>query len=557
MLAGILLVASVATLPAQSSVVPANHPVYNWLLMQRVNGFIPEYQDEVRPMSRATVVGMLHKLEADSMKLGGAHRALLRDFLNEFDMKRLVANRLFTEEFFHNLPGSILENIPRRTDPVVYAGITTDSVFSGAFYVNYGLGEMSLKQGTSSSGYLATKGFKIFANASFGLGFHVEADNVAIMSNRFLLARDEKWGSEYLYRMNPARDASTSSEAFVSFRAPYVEMHLGRGSSAMGPAITDPLILRPDAPNIASFRIQVGKPTLNYVYTLGHLDSDPFNTAVLNVDGDSIIVRRQYDRWVAIQRLTWQPIAKLTLAVHEMTIFSARGLDLDYLNPVNPQFFSQPAKGDLDNSFAGFDIIARPISGTEVFSSLLIDDLVKTTSLLTFNSDTTKIIATLGLRQRIRSNMQFGASYTRSDAFTYTHKFYLNAWENDGRPLGQSIGPNAKEYAARVTTWLPLRTKIMTGARFIQRGFNPVDANGKETENVGGNLLEGDLGTNLDWKGLFYHADVQDIHLLELEAETEVIRGLHVSVKVQDTRVTRGLQLPTNRFVDFRLRYGF
>ena len=500
---------------------------------------------------------MLRKLAADSMSIAPAHRALLRDFLNEFDMRRLVANRMFTKKFARNLPGSLLESISARTDPVLYAGITSDSVFGGAVYFNYGLGEMVLKQGTTSSGYLATKGFKAFVNASFGLGFHVEADNVSITSNRFLLAHDEKWGSEFVYRDHGTRNASTSSEAYISFRAPFVEMHLGTGSSAVGPAVTDPLILRPDAPNIASFRLQVGKPVLNLLYTLGHLDSDPFDVKVLSISGDSIVVRRQYERWVAMQRLTWQPIPKFTLALHEMTVFSARWLDLDYLNPTNPQFFSQAGKGDLDNSFAGADVVVRPVAGTELFGSLLIDDLVKLTSLLTFSSDTTKVIATVGVHQRLLSNVHFGASYTRSDPFTYTHKYFLNTWENVGRPLGQSIGPNAKEYAARVISWLPMRTKIMTGIRFIQRGLNPVDANGKEIENVGGNLLEGDVGVNFSWKGLFYHADVQDVHLLELEAETEVIRGLHVSIKVQDTHVTRGLQLPTNQFVDFRLRYGF
>ena len=77
---------------------PALHPVYDWLEMQRVNGLAPTYQHEVRPQSRATILVLLHALERDSLRLGRVHRNLLRDFLNEFDMDRLIANRMFTRE---------------------------------------------------------------------------------------------------------------------------------------------------------------------------------------------------------------------------------------------------------------------------------------------------------------------------------------------------------------------------------------------------------------------------------------------------------------------------
>lgn len=536
---------------AQSSLVPALHPVYDWLEMQRVNGFAPTYQHEVRPQSRATIAALLQALEQDSLKLSRAHRLLLRDFLNEFDMQRLIANRMFTRNFFRNLPRSIATAAKKRTDPVLYAAQSRDSLFSGAMYFEFGLGDLRVTEGgQTKSGYLSAKGFKAFANTSFGFGFHVEAENAAISKNRELLALDEKLGTAYGYR-TAQRDASSSFETFVSYRRPWLEMHLGRGSLAMGPALTDPLIIRPEAPNIGFFRFQIGNAKINLVSLQGSLDADPeFMQQVYN--GDTITVKTAPQRWVSLQRLTWQPAKQFTLALHEMSIYSARGLDFDYLNPVNPQFFSQWDKGDRDNSFAGIDVVARPVRGTELFGSLLIDDIKELTQL--FKLDTSKVILSGGVRQRLLQNVQLGASYTRSDAYMYSHFQRLNTWEQSGRPLGHSIGPNATEMAVRLTSWLPLRTRLMVGTRYIKQGLNPVDIEGNETKDVGGNLFEGKAN---NYPGLFNGADVYDTRRLELEMQTEFIRSLNISLKLQDSKVTGGLQLRSNRTLDFRLRYGF
>ncbi|MEP6833762.1 MAG: capsule assembly Wzi family protein [Gemmatimonas sp.] len=539
-----------APLRAQSSLVPALHPVYDWLEMQRVNGMVPAYQHEVRPQSRATVLELLHGLEHDSLKLSRINRNLLREFLNEFDMNRLIANRMLTRDFVKKLPRSFPTALRDRKDPVLYAGQSRDSTFSGAFYAEKAIGALSLNQnGETKTGQLAIKGVKAFANTNFGLGFHIEAEHADIASNRELLARDEKLGSAYGYRAFEAKE-SASFEAFVSYRRPYLEMHLGRGALAMGAALTDPVVIRPDAPNIGFFRMQVGTPTFNLVLLQGSLYAEPhFEEQVY--DGDTIDVKVAPQRWAAIQRLTWKPVNQLTIALHEMTIYSGRGLDFDYINPVSPQFFSQGDGGDRDNTFVGLDVITRPVRGTELFGSLLVDDLNSIPGFLKFD---TKAIASVGARQRVLQNVQLGASYTRSDPYMYTHFQRLDTWEQSGHALGQSIGPNATELALRVNSWLPLRTRIMLGARQIKQGLNPVDSSGRQTANVGGDLFK---GVPSSYPGLFAGADVHYTRRVELEFETEFIRSLKIAFKLRDDKVTGGMQLPSNRFIDFRLRYGF
>ena len=551
--AAFLLGALLATAPlaAQSSLVPANHPIYSWLEMQRVNGRIPDYQGEVRPQSRATVVALLYILERDSLSLSRTHRSLLREFLNEFDMRRLVGNRLLTGTFIRGLPTSVVQGATSRRDPVVYAGISRDSVASGALYLSIGLGSLRLTQnGLTANGYLTTKGFKTFVNTTFGVGIHAEGVNSYINDARELLGRDDKLSGTYQYRAEGS-DASSVYEAFVSYRRPYFEAHFGHGSLAMGPAVTDPIIIRPTAPNVSFLRLQLGTPKLNFVSLQGALEADPYQTTTI-YNGDTVPTRAAPQRWFAMQRLTWQPAKQVTFALHELVVYSARGPDVDYVNPINLQFLSQRDKGDRDNLFIGADVVVRPVNGTEVFATTLLDDIKRLAQLAKL--DTSKLILTVGGRQRITQNVQLAASYTRSDAFTYTHWLPLNTWEQGGKALGQSIGPNATEFAARVTTWLPLRTRLILGTRAVKKGLNPVDSKGRPVANVGGHLLAG-LPNN--YPGLFNGADVYNTRHLELELETELIRALNISLKIQDAKVTGGLQLTSNRFIDFRLRYGF
>jgi hypothetical protein len=88
----------------------------------------------------------------------------------------------------------------------------------------------------------------------------------------------------------------------------------------------------------------------------------------------------------------------------------------------------------------------------------------------------------------------------------------------------------------------------MLGGRFIRKGLNPPGLN------VGGDLLAG-LGTLA--VPLYEGADVHDRRVLEAVLETEPYRGLRFSLSVADTDVLKGSRIPSERFVDFRLSYGF
>jgi hypothetical protein len=531
----------------QSSMVPAPHPVYDWLYEQRLAGRLPAYAYEMRPMTRGTIAAHLARLASRPAELSSGEQRLLRDFRNEFDMDRLAGNRAFTRDFVTDLPSSFVTAIRERRDPALYAGYSRDSTLSGALWVAVGAGSASYREGAQAPGaYTTSRAMRAFVNTRWGLGWHLEMDDLWTGGDRELVVRHPRYGGELV-------KASSSSayqyESFLSFKARWVEASLGRGAQALGPGITDPLVMREGAPFLGTFRLVLGTPRLNLTYLHSRLYADPVTDTSLAYQGRNIIRRTAPERHLVQQRVNWQPSDRLTLTAWQSMVYANRGIDLDYLNPALPLVFAQNiGKGDTDNLMLGADAVLRPWRGTELFGSFLVDDTRDSWGPF-------EKAASFGVQQRLLPGVRVGVGYTMIDPWIYTHYMRLNAYEDRGEFLGPQFGPNTEELSARVTAWLPLRTRVMAGVRHQKRGLDPVNAVGVPTACVGGTLRCGNASGTVQQR--FLGADINVVRRRELEAYSEIIRGLPFTFSLRDDRVVQGAQLVSNRYMDLRFRFGY
>jgi hypothetical protein len=257
-------------------------------------------------------------------------------------------------------------------------------------------------------------------------------------------------------------------------------------------------------------------------------------------------------RWVALTRITWKPMPELALTLHQMTLYSRRGVDFEYLNPLLPSLYGGLDKGSTDNGFVGFDVIGRPVRGTELTYSVLIDD-AQGFNFKPFGNGWAKIALIAGAEQRLPLDVRLGLSYTRVDAYVYTSHFPTDAWGISGVPMGPDIGPNADAFAVRLTRWFPWRTRVMVGTRHIRKGLDPLDAQGNVARVVGG-----DLGDVLDTYGPFLAgSDLQTYRMDEVEIESEPVRGLRMSALMKSIVVIGGTRTPGTHTWFLRWSYGF
>lgn len=551
--AGLLLA---APLPAQSSIVPATHAVYDWLHQQRVFGRLPEYESEVRPTSRGVILGYLRTVERDSAQLSATDRGLLEDFLNEFDFERLRQNGLFRRSLLDSFPSGVWRAARARRDPYLLAGTIGDTSITGALWLQKGWGEgWQSGAGSSDYGFIWARGVRAFVNSSSGLGFHVEAD-LATANSKFVLRADPRLGANEGF-LADSTYPPVASESWVSYRRKNFDVALGTGAEVIGPAITDPLTIRLGAPSLNALRLTIGPPRFHLMVLHGQLvGPTEVDTTWFEGKLDSALV--PVPRWVAMSRLTWSPNSRLTLAAHQMTVYSQRGFDFQFLNPILPSLFGGTDRGtgqqSPDNGFFGLDVVGRPFTGTEAFLSVLIDDAAGY-NLRAPGSDYQKGSASVGVEQRLPYDVVLGLGWLHVDAFAYTSWIPTDAWSIRGVPIGPDVGPNADELALRLTRWFPWRTRVMLGTRRIRKGLNPVDSLGNVTSNVGGDLNDPtDLRTRYPF---LQDADVQTFRRDEVDIETEPIRGFHISAHLTSIVGVSGTRIPALHTWLVRWRFGF
>jgi len=104
-----------------------------------------------------------------------------------------------------------------------------------------------------------------------------------------------------------------------------------------------------------------------------------FTSTQSMVEGVDIVTNKAVSsKFIATHRVTIDPTDWLSLSTSEMIIYSGRGLDFTYLNPV--AFLTSAGLGSLersnmDNSIIGFDIAIRPFKNSMMYSTIVIDDI--------------------------------------------------------------------------------------------------------------------------------------------------------------------------------------
>ena len=154
----------------------------------------------------------------------------------------------------------------------------------------------------------------------------------------------------------------------------------------------------------------------------------------------------------------------LSFSIGEQIIYTGeeRGLELVYLNPFVPYFFTSIEGTELengydnDNSMIFIDFRFNYHNKRSIFSEILIDD---------FQLDKTNKDHALGLKFGIDGSekilgypIHWVAEYTNVNQWTYLHPGQNTSWENKGRPIGFKYGPDSKLFELLVHIKIKVNT---------------------------------------------------------------------------------------------------
>ena len=263
--------------------------------------------------------------------------------------------------------------------------------------------------------------------------------------------------------------------ASLHFSLPFLEVELGKGEAAWGPAPEDNLGLSRNAPSFDMLRLRARYGAFKLVSIAGSLRPCPArgdsplcsgtvdSQASYTVNG--LPRRLERSKYLAAHRLEVELARWIDLGFQEVVVYGDRGPEIAYLNPVMFYWAAQSYLGDKDNVMMGVDVDIHPGNGIRLYLAYVVDDLKK---LRIFSNDYANKFSLqtgllwvdpFGLR-----DSEMRAEYVRIEPWIYTHKFPVNTFRHFDAPLGHALGPNSDRWklsaARRFTRDLSLDLEV-------------------------------------------------------------------------------------------------
>lgn len=506
------------TVFAQPEIVPAEHSVYSFLHSQRIAGNLPLYRNESLPLGRIEIQEHLNALHGIEPALSSSGRYWLNEYRREF---------FEPEHLREQLIGPDGLSLPRGINTEKFLFYHQDEnwrvAVRGYGSVHYRVAEDSLSlrglalvpEGTVEGNYKNLIGFysSTFDGNQFGGDTRVLKRDPALRTLYYIDRLDNPAGSF---------DRSTASARIahgpLSAEIAHERLHVG-------PSFGESLLISNNADYFSFVKLGLRTSVVQYEFLHGALGDRTANP--LGQDG---FILTGPERYLAMHRVTLQPIPEAQFSFSEAVVYGLRGPELAYLNPFFPIKPAEHALWDRDNSLFMLDAVARPVSGLEVFGSYLVDDLKFDE--VGMNSYHYKWAAQGGIAASLDSIVPGTTAhleYTRIEPFTYTHRFELdgsfyNSYVHNGYGLGHPIGPNADQLEGRLTIRLPFRSHADLRARYVRRGENFVDENG-ELVNVGGDITNGTQPPFSEFSKVFLSGDLYKGAGVSATIIVEPVRG--------------------------------
>ncbi|GAB5537517.1 MAG: hypothetical protein Rubg2KO_37660 [Rubricoccaceae bacterium] len=518
----VLLPISVA---GQPEIVPAEHAVYDWLADQRVAGSLPEYSHETLPVDRATVRRHLDSLASRRATLSSSGRYWLAEYQREFfePLDRV-------HSYVGDGEASWRDPNAERTWGTFRDEDWRVSVWGeGALVGRHADGVRTDSRVRTATGLARSARLTFEASWRNRIGLYTSTIAGAIINgDTEVLDADPVFRNIYYVTRDPdniagSYDRTTASLRIVEgpFSAEIANQHLRYGAS-----VETPLLLGDNADHLPFIRL--GLATRSVTLQSVHAALSSPSRFVLDTPDPGDRFLDGPERYLAIHRLEVQPTSWWTAAYTGMAVYGRRGPEIAYLNPIYPLKPAEHALYDRDNTLFAVETTVRPIRGVEGSATWLVDDLA--TATLGDSSYGNKWAVQAGLKATLpRTGATLFGEYVRIEPYTYTHRFsengdYFNSYTHNGFGLGHPLGPNADQWLAGASVWLPFRARARFSGRYVRKGENPVDPVTGEVTTVGGDVRLGEAPA--DGRKQFLSGDLFQGPGVRAAIEVEPARGV-------------------------------
>ena len=467
---------------SQQENVPIDHQVYTFLKEMKVKNLPVNIHDDSPNMSRAEVRKNLECIDSLSKGLSVTEKKLLKKFQNEFYDNLADSNS--TYQLFGDQAGFSKNGSDFLSDKMRYVyAYRNDNV---NYYLNvlgramYG---QSFKPDITNS-ELYDIGFRFRGTLFEKLGYSLTVQKGGISGSKdFATILDPrlKYNFHYVENIENIRNYDFTEGYLRYYTEPIKDMSLafqiGREKIKFGYGYESKLVLSGDHPLLDFFRID-----FNYgIFSFTSLHAS--TVGEFNVDRS-----QNFTKFIAMNRFKLHFKNLLDFGLGEGVVYSGRGIDLAYLNPLAFYKFEELSLQDRDNGVLWLDLQTNCFKNLEIQATYFLDDdpLGNLQDLSNYINKTGYQLSVFWYSPFSISDLSLVFEYTRIRPYVYSHTNPKDSYTAFGQLLGHQIGPNSDEIFLQAAYNFSEKLRFNFDYQYIRHGQNIYDSQGNLVFNAGG-----------------------------------------------------------------------
>lgn len=466
---------------SQSTYVPINHWVYDYLERLETRQVLPGVLNATRPLSRMEI----------ARYLATVHQQL--DALNQVEQEQLnFLNIEFKEELAelmehltpypnriqrirnHKYVQKILPKIIYQNDRNLLSWHEDQFqlFFDPIIYRQRSYSRTDSSERTERR-FQDSNGLRLWGNWDTYLGFFIDVrDSKEWGTQKYRLGNYTLPRLGFVRATSPDYIYHDETIAYLKIGFKNFQLAFGKFSNYWGSGHTGSLVL-------SDYATSYDQLKLEFIFNQFKFTSLYAQLIAYEEHEQDLLQPKKY---FAGHRLEFLPWSWLGLGLSETVIFNGRSFEPAYLNPV--MFFrsAEHYLGSPDNMMMGLDFKCTAIKNLKFYGELLIDDIT-TTKLGTdwYGNKLGYSLGTFWVDPIRIDNLDLRVEYTRLRPYVYSHENSLS-YTHYASPLGHPIGPNADDLYFEANYRFSKYARLALFSEFWRHGANLAD------KNVGGNV---------------------------------------------------------------------
>ena len=263
-------------------------------------------------------------------------------------------------------------------------------------------------------------------------------------------------------------------QAYLLLALGAVDVVLGRDDLRWGASERSSLLLSAYAPAFdqVGLRLRIGPVTASSF--AGSLEDMTLDQPTAEAPGDTLPAGTVVRRHVSGHRVEWRVSDAVTVGIAEAIVYGGedRGLEAQYVIPVNIYYAAQWNSGINDNALFGTTVEVRPRRNAEFYGELLVDD-AQIDSKTPADEEPFqggflaggRLYDPLGLEGSV-----LRAEYAKIWPYTYNQVLPWNRYLYHDQPIGFDLGSDAQAVRLAFTRWANPDFSWSLDARYEERG---------------------------------------------------------------------------------------